>query len=157
MDILSEDPPCKPLEQKNAFVPVQAPQNDIPLIEIEADGITFRFSGPVDASLYEKALLMIGGRLSSATNNKFNKALTYARNRKETLMTYLEDGHCSLSNNMSENSIRPVVVGRKNWLFSDTMDGAERRVITRKGIGRAGGKAPFYSSVKSFSSSSCNC
>ena len=40
-------------------------------------------------------------------------------------MTYLEDGRCSLSNNMSENSIRPVVVGRKNWLFSDTQDGAE--------------------------------
>jgi len=33
----------------------------------------------------------------------------------------------SLSNNMSENSIRPVVVGRKNWLFSDTMDGAEAK------------------------------
>lgn len=26
---------------------------------------------------------------------------------------------------MSENSIRPVIVGRTNWLFSDTMDGAE--------------------------------
>ncbi len=61
----------------------------------------------------------------SATSNKFNKALAYARNRQDNLMTYLEDGRCSLSNNMSENSIRPVVVGRKNWLFSDTMDGAE--------------------------------
>lgn len=61
----------------------------------------------------------------SATSNKFNKALTYARNRQDILMTYLEDGRCNLSNNMSENSIRPVVVGRKNWLFSDTQDGAE--------------------------------
>ena len=40
-------------------------------------------------------------------------------------MTYLEDGRCSLSNNMSGNSIRSVVAGRKNWIFSDTMDGAE--------------------------------
>lgn len=63
VDILPEDPPCKPLEQKNAFIPVQAAQNDAPSIEIEADGITFRFSGPVDTSLYEKTLLMIGGRL----------------------------------------------------------------------------------------------
>ena len=39
-------------------------------------------------------------------------------------MTYLEDGRCSLSNNLSENSIRPVTVGRKNWLFSDSPDGA---------------------------------
>lgn len=32
-------------------------------------------------------------------------------------MTYLEDGGCSLSNNLSENSIRPVNVGRKNGSF----------------------------------------
>ena len=41
------------------------------------------------------------------------------------MMNYLKDGACSLSNNLSENSIRPLVVGRKNWLFSDTQDGAE--------------------------------
>ena len=39
-------------------------------------------------------------------------------------MIYLEDGRCSLSNNLSENSIRPFTVGRKNWLFSDTPKGA---------------------------------
>ena len=41
------------------------------------------------------------------------------------MMTYLKDGACSLSNNLSEKSIRPLVVGRKNWLFSDTPAGAE--------------------------------
>lgn len=73
----------------------------------------------------EAFIKWLGGQKMSATSNKFNKALTYARNRQDILMTYLEDGRCSLSNNMSENSIRPVVVGRKNWLFSDTQDGAE--------------------------------
>lgn len=73
----------------------------------------------------EAFIQWLGQQNLSSTSNKFNKALTYARNRQDTLMTYLEDGRCSLSNNMSENSIRPVVVGRKNWLFSDTMDGAE--------------------------------
>ena len=58
-------------------------------------------------------------------NSKFSKALTYFKNRRDDLMTYLEDGHCSLSNNWSENSIRPVTVGRKNWLFSSSVDGAE--------------------------------
>ena len=67
----------------------------------------------------------LGQQKMSASSNKFNKALTYAQNRQDILMTYLEDGRCSLSNNMSENSVRPVVVGRKNWLFSDTVDGAE--------------------------------
>ena len=50
--------------------------------------------------------------------------MKYAQNRKNTLMTYLEDGHCSLSNNLSENAIRPFTVGRKNWLFSATPKGA---------------------------------
>ena len=41
------------------------------------------------------------------------------------MSTYLEDGRCSFSNNLSENAIRPFTVGRKNWLFSDTPKGAE--------------------------------
>lgn len=58
------------------------------------------------------------------SNGKLGKAITYILNREDILMTYLEDGRCSLSNNLSENCIRPVTVGRKNWLFSDTPDGA---------------------------------
>lgn len=57
-------------------------------------------------------------------NAKFNTALTYVNNRKDQLMTYLEDGRCSLSNNLTENTIRPITLGRKNWLFSDTPEGA---------------------------------
>ena len=57
-------------------------------------------------------------------NGKFAKAVTYLRNRRDYLMTYLEDGRCSLSNNWSENSVRPITVGRKNWLFSTSVDGA---------------------------------
>ncbi len=53
-------------------------------------------------------------------SSRLDKAVTYIRNRKEHLMTYLEDGRCSFSNNLSENSIRPFVVGRKGWLFCDT-------------------------------------
>ena len=44
-------------------------------------------------------------------------------------MTYLEDGRCSFSNNLSENSIRPATVGRKNWLFSDTPEGAQANTL----------------------------
>ena len=66
---------------------------------------------------------------SPGSNSKLKKALTYVKNREEFLMTYLEDGRCSLSNNLSENSIRPVTVGRKNWLFSDTPDGATANTL----------------------------
>lgn len=44
-------------------------------------------------------------------------------------MTYLEDGRCSLSNNLSENAIRPITIGRKNWLFCDSTDGANASVV----------------------------
>ncbi len=44
-------------------------------------------------------------------------------------MTYLEDGRCSFSNNLSENSIRPFTVGRRNWLFNDTPEGADASAI----------------------------
>ena len=43
--------------------------------------------------------------------------------------TYLEDGRCSFSNNLSENAIRPFTVGRKNWLFCDTPNGAQSSAI----------------------------
>lgn len=56
---------------------------------------------------------------------RLEKAVNYAQNHKAEFMTYLEDGRCSFSNNLSENAIRPFTVGRKNWLFSDTPKGAE--------------------------------
>lgn len=67
--------------------------------------------------------------VNPGSNGKLKKAITYIKNREAFLMTYLEDGRCSLSNNLSENSIRPVTVGRKNWLFSDTMDGASANAL----------------------------
>lgn len=66
---------------------------------------------------------------TATKNSKFDKALTYVRNRRETSMTYLEDGRCSFTNNASENSIRPFTVGRKNWLFSASVKGADASAI----------------------------
>ena len=63
-------------------------------------------------------------------NTRLDKALTYVKNRRETSMTYLEDGRCSFTNNLSENAIRPFTFGRKNWLFSDSVEGAQSSAIT---------------------------
>ena len=68
-------------------------------------------------------------QVNPGSNGKLKKAITYVLNRENFLMTYLEDGRCSLSNNLSENSIRPVTVGRKNWLFSDTPEGASANAL----------------------------
>lgn len=68
-------------------------------------------------------------QVNPGSNGKLKKAITYIKNREAFLMTYLEDGRCSFSNNLSENSIRPVTVGRKNWLFSDTPEGAQANTL----------------------------
>lgn len=57
--------------------------------------------------------------------SKLGEAFLYVQNQKEGLLTYLEDGHCSISNQLAENSIRPFTIGRKNWLFSGSPKGAE--------------------------------
>ena len=61
--------------------------------------------------------------------SRMDKAVTYIQNRRSYLTTYLEDGRCSFSNNLSENAIRPFSVGRKNWLFCDTPNGAQASAL----------------------------
>lgn len=72
-----------------------------------------------------EAFLSWAEKQTLVKGSRFAKAITYVMNQKSYMMTYLEDGHCSLSNQMSENAIRPVTVGRRNWLFCDSTDGAD--------------------------------
>lgn len=67
--------------------------------------------------------------LEPIRGSRLDKAVTYVKNRRDILMTYLEDGRCSFSNNLSENSIRPFTVGRRNWLFNDTPKGADASAL----------------------------
>ena len=41
----------------------------------------------------------------------------------------MKNGEVEISNNFAENAIRPFVIGRKNWLFSDTVKGAKSSAI----------------------------
>jgi transposase len=52
------------------------------------------------------------------------KAIGYATGQKTCLGAFLLDSRIPISNNADENAIRPFVVGRKNWLFSNTPNGA---------------------------------
>ena len=54
-----------------------------------------------------------------------HKALAYALKYWPYVMNVLEDGRLGLDNNIAERAIKPFVIGRKNWLFSDTPRGAE--------------------------------
>lgn len=50
-----------------------------------------------------------------------SKAVAYALNLWDRLIAYLENGELQIDNNSAENAIRPFAVGRKNWLFADTV------------------------------------
>lgn len=52
------------------------------------------------------------------------KAIAYALGQWPRLSHYLSDGRLRPDNNLAENAIRPFVVGRKNWLFSGSVEGA---------------------------------
>ncbi|VEE61776.1 Transposase and inactivated derivatives [Shewanella putrefaciens] len=53
------------------------------------------------------------------------QAITYTRNQWPKLLTYLEDGHISIDNNVTERDIWPFTTGRKNWMFSTSVGGAK--------------------------------
>jgi transposase len=53
------------------------------------------------------------------------KALAYLAKQWPTLTVYCEDGRLEIDNNSVERAIRPFVIGRRNWLFTDTVQGAK--------------------------------
>jgi transposase len=53
------------------------------------------------------------------------EAIQYTRKQWPILVTFLQDGHLEIDNNLAENAIRPFAVGRKAWLFSGSPRGAE--------------------------------
>ena len=56
---------------------------------------------------------------------KLAEAVRYALNERKYMYTFLEDGDVPIDNNRAENAIRPFAIGRKNWLFSNTANGAK--------------------------------
>ena len=63
-------------------------------------------------------------RHSVAPNSLLGKALHYLDGQWPKLIRYVENGAWPIDNNLCENAIRPFVVGRRNWLFADTVGGA---------------------------------
>ncbi len=70
-----------------------------------------------------------GSQTKTLPQSLLGKAFTYAQNQKKYLLTFLSDGRIELSNNRAERSIKPFVIGRKNWLFSNTPKGAHSSAI----------------------------
>jgi hypothetical protein len=79
-------------------------------------------SVPIAEKFFEWAKKESGQNLTP--KSAFGAALTYAANQKGWLMNVFTDGRLELSNNRAERCVRPFAVGRKNWLFCNTPNGA---------------------------------
>ena len=73
------------------------------------------------------------------------RAVGYALEQRKWLMNVYLDWRTELSNNRIENNVRPLALGRKNWLFSATEDGANASAIVFSLIetAKANGLKPF--------------
>jgi transposase len=74
------------------------------------------------------------------------QAINYCLNQWEKLVAFLKDGRLELDNNRSERSIKPFVIGRKNWLFSNTPKGARASAIIYSIVetAKANGLNPYF-------------
>jgi transposase len=69
--------------------------------------------------------------LKAATlpSEPLRKAIDYALNQRQALSRYLDDGRLKPDNNTAENAIRPLALGRKNWLFAASERGARATAL----------------------------
>jgi hypothetical protein len=81
-------------------------------------------SKPVSDAFFEWA-----SGLNVLPKSALGAAVTYTLNQRPYLENIYLDGRLEASNNRAERSFKPYVVGRKNWLFADTVKGAESNAI----------------------------
>lgn len=66
---------------------------------------------------------------STLPKSQIGKAMAYAYARWDALSAYLYDGNLHIDNNLVENAIRPVALGRKNYLFAGSHEAAQRAAM----------------------------
>jgi transposase len=94
---------------------------------------------PVDRCLFRKqnATRIIDGIFSRLEelnpailpSEPLSKAINYALNQRKALCRYLDEGRLKPDNNTAENAIRPLALGRKNWLFAGSERGARATAL----------------------------
>ena len=92
------------------------------------------FMKPVYAKMKEKLLRSSvihadENEIPVSGGTKLARAVQYCLNEKQYLCRCLENGNIPVDNNRAENAIRPFVVGRKNWLFANSVKGAEASAV----------------------------
>ena len=79
------------------------------------------------------------------SQNALGKAIGYLASNWNKLERYVEEGYLPIDNNPAERAIRPFVIGRKNWLFSDTPKGARAsaQLYSLVETAKANGQEPY--------------
>lgn len=88
----------------------------------------YRERNRLSKPLFEEMYAWID-KLEALPNSLLGKAVYYAKSQRKYLQRYLLDGRLEISNNRAERSIKPFVIGRKNWIFSNTPNGARASAI----------------------------
>jgi hypothetical protein len=80
-----------------------------------------------------------------AGQTALGKSVNYLASNWSRLVRYVEGGHLPIDNNRAENAIRPFVIGRKNWVFSDTPKGAiaSAQIYSLIETAKANGQEPY--------------
>ena len=82
------------------------------------------------SEIYSKLLEWVAERYKcNLHKGAIGTALHYANNQLPKLESYLRDGRIEIDNNLTENSIRPLALGRKNYLFAGSHEGAQRAAM----------------------------
>ena len=83
-------------------------------------------SVPILAAIH----LVLTTQLSTTIpNSPLGKAIQYTLSRWQKLNVYTQEGFLPVDNNLVENSIRPIAIGRKNWLFAGSHEAAARSAM----------------------------
>ncbi|MBK8802610.1 MAG: transposase [Fibrobacteres bacterium] len=72
---------------------------------------------------------------SATPKGKFGEAIGYFRNQSVRLRQFLTHARLDLDNNIIERSIRPIAIGRKNWMFAGSEEGARRAALLMSLVG----------------------
>lgn len=80
-------------------------------------------SAPMVAEIHTKLLAVKGTVLPQS---KLGEAVDYALGQRPRMLVFLEHAEIELSNNLAENSMRPVAVGRKNWVHIGSVQAGPR-------------------------------
>ncbi len=83
-------------------------------------------AGPILEQIHAKMLTL---SQTLTPRSVLNTAIRYALNQWEELLVYTTDGSLEIDNNLVENSIRPIALGRKNYLFAGNHEAAQRGAV----------------------------